>query len=72
MACSGFAKSASTCEACCETGVSARRLTGRDEMREVEVATASGAGEGMFLFGRSGVEGSGLLCAGRKLFLLWN
>lgn len=39
-----FAKRASTCEACCVTGVRARRLSGRLERGSAEVGMDSGMG----------------------------
>ena len=44
MSRSGLAKSASTCEACCVTGVRARRLRGRLERGSEEVGMDSGMG----------------------------
>lgn len=44
MSVSGLAKRASSCEACAETGVRARRLRGRWERRSYDVGIDSGIG----------------------------
>lgn len=47
---SGFAKSASTCADCCETGVRARFLVGRLERGSADVGIDSGMGSDMLAF----------------------
>ncbi len=48
MSRSGFAKRASTCEACAVTGVRARRFVGRLERGSCEVGIDSGMGSDIF------------------------
>ena len=49
MSRSGLAKRASTWEACCVTGVRARRLSGRLERGSEEVGIDSGMGSDIFV-----------------------
>ena len=49
MSRSGLAKRASTWEACCVTGVRARRLRGRLERGSAEVGMDSGMGSDIFV-----------------------